>query len=113
MDGRQNALVRANRLEWLKDAGTGDECHILSNARCLSEGVDVPALDAVLFLTPRSSQIDVVQAVGRAMRKAPGKKYGYIIIPIAVKADGNYARSIRDSRYRATWQVLQGPEIPR
>ena len=107
VDGRQNALVRANRLEWLKDAGAGDECHILSNARCLSEGVDVPALDAVLFLTPRSSQIDVVQAVGRAMRKAPGKKYGYIIIPIAVKADGNYARSIRDSRYRATWQVLQ------
>ena len=107
VDGRQNALVRASRLEWLKNADAEEECHILSNARCLSEGVDVPALDAVLFLTPRSSQIDVVQAVGRAMRKAPGKKYGYIIIPIAVKADGNYAQSIRDSRYRATWQVLQ------
>ena len=124
VDGRQNALVRASRLEWLKNAdaagdsdtdgdGAGNgagavpECHILSNARCLSEGVDVPALDAVLFLSPRSSQIDVVQAVGRAMRKAPGKKYGYIIIPIAVAADGDYASSIRSSRYRATWQVLQ------
>ena len=107
VDGRQNALVRSNRLEWLKNADAEEECHILSNARCLSEGVDVPALDAVLFLTPRSSQIDVVQAVGRAMRKASGKQYGYIIIPIVVKADGNYAQSIRDTRYRATWQVLQ------
>ena len=107
VDGRQNALVRANRLEWLRETGDGDECHILSNARCLSEGVDVPALDAVLFLTPRNSQIDVVQAVGRAMRRAPGKKYGYIIIPIAVKPEADYSKSINDSRYRATWQVLQ------
>ena len=112
VDGRQNALVRANRLEWLRnvrehDGEGNNECRILSNARCLSEGVDVPALDAVLFLSPRSSQIDVVQAVGRAMRKAPGKKYGYIIIPIAVTADGDYAKSIRSTRYRATWQVLQ------
>ena len=122
VDGRRmNALKRANALEWLKNAAADSvadsdsvaddtdaaECHILSNARCLSEGVDVPALDAVLFLSPRSSQIDVVQAVGRAMRKAPGKKYGYIIIPIAVKADSDYAQSLRSSRYRATWQVLQ------
>lgn len=107
VDGRQNALIRANQIEWLKEVGDGNECHILSNARCLSEGVDVPALDAVLFLNPRASHIDVVQAVGRTMRKAPGKKYGYIIIPIAVTPDGDYAKSIRSTRYRATWQVLQ------
>ena len=109
VDGRQNALVRSNKLEWLRGDGDGNECHILSNARCLTEGVDVPALDAVLFLSPRSSQIDVVQAVGRAMRQAPGtdKKYGYIIIPIAVTPEGDYLKTIRDSRYNATWQVLQ------
>ena len=109
VDGRQNALVRGNKLEWLRGDGNGNECHILSNARCLTEGVDVPALDAVLFLSPRSSQIDVVQAVGRAMRQAPGtdKKYGYIIIPIAVTPEGDYLKTIRDSRYNATWQVLQ------
>ena len=109
VDGRQNALVRGNKLEWLRGGSDADECHILSNARCLTEGVDVPALDAVLFLSPRSSQIDVVQAVGRAMRQAPGtdKKYGYIIIPIAVTPEGDYLKTIRDSRYNATWQVFQ------
>lgn len=107
VDGRQNALMRANKLEWLRQGGQTAECHILSNARCLTEGVDVPALDSVLFLSPRSSQIDVVQAVGRAMRKAEGKKYGYIIIPIAVNPESNYTQALRESRYRVTWQVLQ------
>ena len=109
VDGKQNALVRANKLEWLRGVSVENECHILSNARCLTEGVDVPALDAVLFLSPRSSQIDVVQAVGRTMRRAPGtdKKYGYIIIPIAVTPEGDYLKTIRDSKFNATWQVLQ------
>ena len=83
-------------------------CHILSNARCLTEGIDVPALDAVLFLQPRKSQIDVVQAVGRVMRKAEGKRYGYVILPVVVPSgddpepalDGNNA-------YSHVWQVLQ------
>ena len=59
-------------------------CRILTNARCLTEGVDVPNLDAVLFLNPRNSMVDVIQAVGRVMRRAEGKKYGYIILPIAI-----------------------------
>ena len=107
VDGNHNALVRAKKLEWLAD--NSDECHILSNARCLTEGVDVPALDAILFLSPRSSQIEVVQAVGRAMRRSDdtGKKFGYIIIPITVPAQENYERVILDSRYNPTFQVLQ------
>ena len=72
-------------IEWLKDDSVGT-CRILSNARCLSEGIDVPALDAVLFMSPRNSQIDIVQAVGRVMRKAAGKQYGYIVLPVAVPA---------------------------
>ena len=105
IDGRDNALKRAERLAWLGDGG--DECHVLSNAKCLTEGVDVPALDAVLFLSPRRSQIDVVQAVGRAMRRSPGKKFGYIIIPITVPASEDYEKIVLDGTFNPTFQVLQ------
>ena len=84
------------------------QCHILSNARCLTEGIDVPALDAVLFLQPRKSQIDVVQAVGRVMRRAEGKKYGYIILPVVVPAGTDPATALdRSSTYNHVWEVLQ------
>lgn len=71
VDGTMNAAVRAQEMAWLTEgSGTDEEpvCRILTNTRCLSEGVDVPTLDAVLFLSPRNSQVDVIQAVGRVMR---------------------------------------------
>ena len=69
------ATTRDEKLSWLNAApADGNECRILTNVRCLSEGVDVPSLDAVLFLSARNSQIDVVQSVGRVMRTAPGEK---------------------------------------
>ena len=105
VDGTSDAEERAVKLNWLRESQ--DECRVLSNARCLTEGVDVPALDAVLFLSPRRSQIDVVQAVGRAMRTAPGKKFGYIIIPITVPPDESYEKVVLDSSYNPTFQVLQ------
>ncbi|MEU6250430.1 type ISP restriction/modification enzyme [Glycomyces sp. NPDC047010] len=107
VDGTMNALERGRALEWLKsDPGQGT-ARILSNARCLSEGVDVPALDAVLFLHPRNSVIDIIQAVGRVMRRAPGKEYGYIILPIAVPEGVPPNEALDDNeRYRAVWQVL-------
>ncbi len=110
VDGTMNALVRANKLDWLKaDTSThGTICRILSNARCLSEGVDVPALDAVLFLNPRNSVVDVVQSVGRVMRTAPGKIYGYIILPVGIPADVSPEEALRDNeKYKVVWQVLQ------
>lgn len=116
VDGTMNALVRSRLLDWLKaDTNTdndGDEagsvCRILTNARCLSEGVDVPALDAVLFLNPRNSVVDVVQAVGRVMRRAPGKKYGYIILPIGIPADTSPEDALKDNeKYKVIWQTLQ------
>ena len=73
VDGTYNATARNARLSWLKADTPDNTCRILSNARCLSEGVDVPALDAILFLHPRKSQIDEVQSVGRVMRRAEGK----------------------------------------
>ena len=113
VDGQHHALDRKARIEWLKGergagGGSGGTCRILSNARCLSEGIDVPALDAVLFMSPRSSQVDIVQAVGRAMRKAPGKEYGYIILPIAVPAGVNPAAALDDNeRFGVVWNVLR------
>lgn len=110
VDGTMNALKRAKLLDWLKaDVGEeGNVCRILSNARCLSEGVDVPALDAVLFLNPRNSVVDVVQAVGRVMRRAEGKKYGYIILPVGIPADTSPEVALKDNdKYKVVWQVLQ------
>jgi len=108
VDGTYNALSRNHKLDWLKaDAGEG-VCRILSNARCLSEGVDVPDLDAVLFLNPRNSVVDVVQSVGRVMRKAPSKDYGYIILPVGIPAGMDPSEALRDNkRYKVVWQVLQ------
>jgi len=108
VDGTFNALKRTDLLEWLKAPSPDNTCRILSNARCLSEGVDVPALDAVMFLNPRDSVVDVVQSVGRVMRKAPGKQYGYIILPVGIPADIKPEEALRDNeKYKVVWQVLQ------
>ena len=75
--------------------------------RCLSEGVDVPSLDAVLFLSARNSQIDVVQSVGRVMRTAPGKKFGYIIIPVLIPSNVTPEEALNDNkRFAVVWTVL-------
>ncbi|MBO1756454.1 type ISP restriction/modification enzyme [Allobranchiibius sp. CTAmp26] len=108
VDGTFNALTRNQRLDWLKAESPAGVCRVLTNARCLSEGVDVPSLDAVMFLTPRSSEVDVVQSVGRVMRTSPGKDYGYIILPIAVPSGIAPEEALRDNeKYKVVWQVLQ------
>ncbi|MFN8185210.1 MAG: type ISP restriction/modification enzyme [Candidatus Nanopelagicales bacterium] len=108
VDGTMNSLTRNDKLAWLKADTAPDVCRILSNARCLSEGVDVPSLDAVLFLTPRNSVVDVVQSVGRVMRTAPGKEYGYVVLPVAIPAGTPPEEALRDNkRYKVVWQVLQ------
>ena len=96
MDGQHHALDRKARIEWLKGEDAG-ACRILSNARCLSEGIDVPALDAVLFMSPRSSHVDIVQAVGRVMRKAQGKENGYIVLPLAIPQGMDPAQALGDN----------------
>ncbi len=108
IDGGMNAGEKDNRLAWLKAPVPDDTCRILSNVRCLSEGVDVPALDAVLFLTPRSSQVDVVQSVGRVMRLAEGKKRGYVILPVVIPSGMAPDEALNDNKtYKVVWQVLQ------
>lgn len=110
IDGSMGASERAEKLSWLKNVSQdSQDCHILCNVKCLSEGVDVPSLDAVMFLSAKNSQVDVVQSVGRVMRKSKttDKKYGYIIIPIVVPADIPPEEALDDNeRYKVVWSVL-------
>jgi len=107
IDGAMSAPERDELLSWLKADTPGSECRVLNNVRCLSEGVDVPSLDAVMFLSARNSQVDVVQSVGRVMRKSPGKKYGYIIIPVVAPANVAADKALDDNeRYKVVWTVL-------
>ena len=108
VDGSMSATKRDEELMWLKEQPDNErECRMLTNARCLSEGVDVPSLDAVVFISPKNSQVDVVQSVGRVMRRSEGKKYGYIIIPVVVpaKAEGDKVLE-NDPNFKVVWTVL-------
>ena len=108
IDGSMNANEKGALLQWLREEPEQDHCKVLFNVRCLSEGVDVPALDAVIFLSPRKSQVEVVQTVGRVMRRAPGKKRGYVILPLVVDnlSDIDNALS-RSDKFACIWQVLK------
>ena len=108
IDGGMGAGLRDEKMSWLKNApANGKECRILTNVRCLSEGVDVSTLDAVLFLSARNSQVDVVQSVGRVMRRADGKRYGYIVIPVVVPAGVPAEEALNDNkRFDVVWSVL-------
>ena len=107
-DGSFNALQKGEAVDWLEDKNIEDNhARVLSNVRFLTEGIDVPNLDAIIFFSPKKSQVDIVQAVGRIMRRYEGKDYGYIILPIVV-ADGvdPSAALDNDTKYKGVWQVL-------
>ncbi|MCU7211857.1 DEAD/DEAH box helicase [Turicibacter sanguinis] len=106
-DGSMNALQKNEKIAWLKSPVPDNTCRILTNARFLTEGVDVPDLDAVMFLKPRKSKIDIAQAVGRVMRKAEGKQYGYVILPIGVPAGVEPENVLsQNDNYQVVWEVL-------
>jgi predicted helicase len=106
VDGTMPALERAGKLAWLRE--NSDDCRILSNARCLTEGIDIPALDAVVFMAPRNSTVDIIQAVGRVMRNATNKKYGYIILPVTIPAGHDASATLdKNENFRTVWGVLQ------
>ncbi|WP_208431758.1 DEAD/DEAH box helicase [Bartonella schoenbuchensis] len=107
VDGTFNAKERSILLDWLKADAGDNVCRVLTNARCLSEGVDVPALDAIIFLHPRKSVIDVVQSVGRVMRRAEGKKMGYVILPVGIPYGIPVEQALNNNeKYRVIWQIL-------
>ena len=107
IDGSMNATDKDSLLTWLREEPDADTCKILFNVRCLSEGVDVPSLDAVIFLSPRKSAIDVVQIVGRVMRIAPGKQRGYVILPIVVPTNISPDLVLNKNKdFDVVWQIL-------
>jgi predicted helicase len=108
IDGAMGAAEREKKMSWLKDEPENqNECRILTNVRCLSEGVDVPSLDAVMFLSAKNSQIEVVQSVGRVMRRAKGKKFGYIIIPVITPTYVKPEDVLKDhATFSVVWTVL-------
>lgn len=106
IDGTMDAAVRDRLLNWLRDAD--DVPRVLTNVRCLSEGVDVPALDAVMFFGTKTSMIDIIQSVGRVMRKAPEKEYGYIIIPVIVDSGESPEDALDNNvQFKQVWAVLR------
>lgn len=113
IDGSMNSQERNGILQWLAEESDNErECRVVTNVRCLSEGVDVPSLDAVLFLSARNSQVDVVQSVGRVMRtfhkgQSDEKKYGYIIIPIVVPSDISAEEALDNNKtFDVVWAIL-------
>jgi superfamily II DNA or RNA helicase len=82
ISGAMSVDERERVLNVLKEP---DRPTVVTNARCLTEGIDVPSLDAVAFVDPRSSAVDIVQAVGRVMRRAPGKDRGYVVVPVFLR----------------------------
>ncbi|HJJ56475.1 MAG TPA: helicase-related protein, partial [Methanocorpusculum sp.] len=108
IDGGMRSTERDDDIQWLKNENSTDKlCRILMNVRCLSEGVDVPSLDSIMFLASKRSEIDIVQAVGRVMRKLDGKKYGYIILPLVFNSD-DPVREMNENpgNYKVIWDVL-------
>ena len=106
IDGKTNAFNRKTDISWLDQKSI--KTRILTNARCLSEGIDVPALDAVVFMNPRRSKTDIVQSVGRVMRKAPDKKIGYVIIPVVILKEDSVEDSLsRNEDWQPVWDVLR------
>lgn len=108
IDGTMNCKVRLEKLEELNEY-QHNTCKVLSNARCLSEGVDVPALDSIVFFDGKSAMVDIIQAVGRVMRKAKGKKRGYIILPIALEESeiNNLDEAVNNTNFKNIWKVLK------
>ncbi len=108
IDGTMNCKDRLEKLEELNEFQP-NTCKVLSNARCLSEGVDVPALDSIVFFDGKSAMVDIIQAVGRVMRKAKNKKRGYIILPIALEESEiqNLDEAVNNTNFKNIWKVIK------
>jgi superfamily II DNA or RNA helicase len=105
VSGTMPTNKRKQKLDRLK-AISENQRGILTNARCLSEGVDVPSLDGVAFIDPKNSQVDIIQAVGRAIRLSTDKKFGTIVLPVFIKQGEDAVSSIEASNFKPVWDVL-------
>lgn len=116
INGTMSNRARMDTLRWLAPAdesargqhGGAHTARVVTNARCLSEGVDVPAVDGILFADPRSSIVDIIQAIGRVLRPAPGKTHGTIILPVALPDGGDDESTLITTAFAHIWAVLRG-----
>jgi superfamily II DNA or RNA helicase len=106
VDGNMPSGQRRTRLTRLRETAPFDRS-VLTNARCLTEGIDVPTLDGVAFIDPRNSQVDIVQAVGRAIRKSDDKTVGTIIVPVFVDEDVDSERALESSEFKRVWDIVK------
>lgn len=104
IDGTMSSLERKMLLDWLRE-DPKDEVRVLVNAKVLTEGIDVPALDAIAFMRPKDSVVEIIQALGRVMRRAPGKRYGYVAIPVVIRSDKPESEQIEETSYKTIWQI--------
>jgi len=91
------AMATSQRASQMREFAEGKG--LMTNARCLTEGVDLPAIDCVVFTDPKRSKVDIVQAAGRALRLSKGKKFGYILIPILISEDENATEAAKDTAF--------------
>lgn len=106
VSGQMRTAARTAALDWLA-AGDAQGTRIVSNARCLSEGIDVPAVDGVVFADQRGSVVDIIQAIGRVLRPAPGKQIGTIVLPVVVEDDVDLDTELSLSSFSTVWTVLR------
>ena len=106
VSGTMPTNYRRQKLEQLKELSQGDYA-VLSNARCLSEGVDVPALDGIAIIDPKASQIDIVQTVGRAIRLSDNKSVGTILLPVFIENGDDPELSIESTNFKPVWDVIK------
>jgi superfamily II DNA or RNA helicase len=105
VSGEMPTDKRRRKLAQLKSL-KNDQRGLLTNARCLSEGVDVPSLDGVAFIDPRSSQIDIIQAVGRSIRLSENKKAGTIVLPVFIDKSDDPEQALKEGNFKPIWDVL-------
>ena len=109
VSGKQNSDVRAENLKILSK-GSALTPKLVSNARCLTEGIDIPALDGVMFADPKYSEVDIVQAIGRALRKFPGKEIGTVVVPVFADAEEDFEEQLSKSRWSTVWKTIRALE---
>ncbi len=103
VSGKTPTALRSKEL----DTFSASKRALMTNARCLTEGIDVPGIDCVVFADPKKSAIDIVQATGRALRPSPEKEFGYVIVPILIGDDANLDGIQDSSSFRYLLTVLR------
>lgn len=106
IDGSEKAREKRRKIEWLKEGKEG-KVRVLSNSKCLTEGIDVPSLEAVVFFDPKNSDVDVTQAVGRVIRHSDTKPFGLVVVPVVLGEKETAREAGRNKKYQGLIKILK------